>query len=83
MLQQATLQSSQGAGTEGAMPAGDVLRPGGSVGLLAGMLVETYSEEHGRRPEVRTQARDSFTLQALQSMPSGEVLRDCFRRDSY
>ena len=52
MLQQATLQSSQGAGTEGAMPAGDVLRPGGSVGLLAGMLVETYSEEHGRRPEV-------------------------------
>ena len=36
-----------------ASPA-DVLRPGGSMGLLACMVGETYSPEYGRRPEVST-----------------------------
>ena len=39
----------------GHMPAGDVLRPGGSVGLLTGLVVDTYAweGEHGcRRREV-------------------------------
>ena len=42
--------------TEGCMPTVDVLRPGGSVGLLTGMVVDTYALEggHGRRSsEVR------------------------------
>lgn len=41
-------------GAEGDTPAADVLRPGGSMGLQAGMVVETYSLENGRRPEVST-----------------------------
>lgn len=43
-------------GAEGSMPTADVLRPGGSVGLLTGMVVDTYAPEgvHGRHSsEVR------------------------------
>ena len=49
-------------GAEGKMPAADVLRPGGSVGLLACMVIETYSPEHGRRPEVSTRTRYLFYI---------------------
>ena len=49
------------------MPAADVLRPGGSVGLLACMVIETYSPEHGRRPEVSTSTRYLFYMIELPS----------------